>query len=184
MARNEATRRDVLRSLAALPVTALLLRPGVATAQASKIIVFNGVQPRPEGVSGLVFGWAAETPQGWIGRVVDAASATATRDFPGFAAGVTMIVPTGMANTINGHTDKDGVRYSGVCFSDVTGGSVMGSTVKVTGKLTHAENPVIFKLGDPISIEGNKDTGEFTFTIRGAGKDNVMKGYKGVILTS
>jgi len=117
-----------------------------------------------------------------FGRAVDAGVATAVRDFPGTAAGVTMVVPKGMANTINGHTDKDGVRASTVCFADITGGSVMGSTVKLTGKLTHAENGMIFKLGDPVSLEGSKDSNEFTYTIRGGGKDNVLKGFKGQIL--
>jgi len=183
METTEATRRTLLQSLAALPVTALLLRPRDAAAQAGKMILFNGVLANfAPGIDVHVFGWAAETPGGWIGRAVDAGVATAVRDFPGTAAGVTMVVPKGMANTINGHTDKDGVRASTVCFADITGGSVMGSTVKLTGKLTHAENGMIFKLGDPVSLEGSKDSNEFTYTIRGGGKDNVLKGFKGQIL--
>lgn len=183
MKKTQTTRREALRSLAALPVMAMFLRPGEAAAQASKIVLFNGVRTDfAPGVHVHVFGWAAETARGWIGRVVDAGVATAMRDYPGFAAGATMVVPKGMADTINGHMDKDGVRGSSVCFSDVTGASIMGSTVKLTGKLTHSENPMIFKHGDPISVEGSKDTGEFTFTIRGAGKDNVIQGFKGQIL--
>jgi len=182
---NEATRRDLLRSLAILPVTALLLQPGIAAGQApSRIVVFNGVQVNYlPGVDVHVFGWAAETSQGWIGRVLDGAVAIAMRDFPGFAAGTMMVVPKGMANTINGHMDKDGVRGSSICWADVIGGSVMGSTVKLTGKLTHSDNPMIYKVGDPTNLEGNKDTGEFTYTLHGAGRDVVLRP-KGQILTS
>jgi hypothetical protein len=86
-----------------------------------------------------------------------------------------------MANTTNGHTDKDGVRATGVCFERVTDGSIDGPMVKLTGVLTHAENPVIFKVGDPMTLEGNAETGEFTYTLRGGGKDNVFK-MKGTIL--
>lgn len=110
--------------------------------------------------------------------MVDSGVATAMRDFPGFAAGVTMVVPKGMANTVNGHMDKDGVRAASVCLSDITDVSVMASTVKVTAKLTHAENPMIFKLGDPVGIEGNKDAGEFTFTIRGGAKTTCSRASK------
>ncbi len=109
---NKATRRGLLRFFAALPVTAWLLRPDVAAAQASRMVVFNGVQANApaEGPAAHVWGWAAETPQGWIGRVVDAQVATARRDYPGFAAGVTMVTPKGTSNTINGTMDNDGIR--------------------------------------------------------------------------
>ena len=43
---------------------------------------------------------------------------------------------------------------------------------------------MIFKLGDPVSLDGNKDTGEFTFTLRGGGKDNVIDGLRGQILVA
>jgi len=64
-----------------------------------------------------------------------------------------------------------------VCFSDVTGAAVAGSFFKLTGVLTQSEAAgAIFNLGDPISVEGNADAGEFTFTIRaaGAGRDAVF----------
>ena len=72
----------------------------------------------------------------------------AKRDFADTAAGTTRIVPKGVANTINGYTDKDGVRATGVWFEEITDGSFEGAIVKLKGKLTHAENSVIFKLGD------------------------------------
>ncbi len=97
MDRNEAARRGFLRTLAALPVTAALLRPDVAAAQASRMIVFRGVQANApaEGPATHVFGWAAETSQGWSGLVTDWNVATARQDFPGFAAGAMMVVPQG-----------------------------------------------------------------------------------------
>lgn len=184
MSGNKATRRNVIRSLAALPAMALLARPGKALAQASKIVVFNGVAPTPTpGVNLHYFGWAAETPQGWIGRITDGPVSVAMRDFTRFAAGMTAVVPKGMANTINGHMDKDGVPAAGVCFADITGGSVTSSTINLTGKLTETEQPVLNRPGDPVSLYGNKDTGELTYTIRGGGRDIVYKG-KGMFLTS
>lgn len=184
MKKHQPTRREVLRSLAVLPATALLLRPGGAVAQASKIVVFNGVAPTPTpGVDLHYFGWAAETPQGWIGRITDGPVSVAMRDFARFAAGMTAVVPKGMANTINGHMDKDGVPAAGVCFADITGGSVMGSTIKFTGKLTDTEHPVLNRPGDPVSMDGNKDKGDLTYTIRGGGRDIIYKG-KGLILMS
>ncbi|MFQ5932470.1 MAG: hypothetical protein ACE5MM_08690 [Nitrospiraceae bacterium] len=181
---NEATRRDLLKSLATLPVAALLLPSGSAAAQARKIVVFKGVQAnRRPGMDAHVFGWAAETPQGWTGWVVDGAVSTAMRDFPGAATGTMRVVPKGTPNTINGIMNKDGIRGSTVCFEEVTSGSVMGSIVKLRGELRYAENPMIFKRGDPMTVEGNLETGEFTYTLRGGGKDNVFK-MKGQILTS
>ncbi len=184
MKKHEPTRREVLCSLAALPAMALLLRPGAAVAQASKIVVFNGVAPTPTpGVNLHYFGWAAENPQGWTGRITDGPVSVAMRDFARFAAGMTAVVPKGMANTINGHMDKDGVPAAGVCFADITGGSVTSSTINFTGKLTDTEHPVLNRPGDPVSIYGNKDSGELTYTIRGGGKDIVYKG-KGMFLSS
>lgn len=183
MSPKDATRRALLWSLGALPAAALLLRPGAAAGQARNQVLFGGVRVNfAPGIDVHVFGWATQTPQGWTGHISDGAVATAMRDFPGTAAGVTMVVPKGMANTINGHMDKDGVRGASVCWPEVTGVTLTGSSIKITGKLTHAENPMIFKLGDPVSLDGNKDTGEFTFTIRGGGKDNVIDGFKGKIL--
>ncbi len=184
MSGNDATRRNILLALAALPAGAMLLRPNAAAAQATKLIVFNGVTTiEGPGIDVVVFGWAAQTADGWTGYTVDAPVSEAKRDFAGTAAGITRIVPKGMANTINGFTDKDGVRASGVCFEEITDGSVEGAVVKLKGKLTHAENPVIFKPGDPMTLEGNADTGEFTYMLHGAGKDNVFK-MKGIILVS
>ena len=180
----DTTRRNMLVALAALPAGAMLLRPNAAAAAASKFIVFNGVKTfEGPGIDVRVFGWAAQTAEGWTGFTVDAPVSVAKRDFAGTAAGTTQITPKGMANTINGHTDKDGVRATGVCFQEITDGSVEGSIVKLKGKLTHAENPIIFKLGDPMTLEGNADTGEFTYSLRGGGKDNVFK-MKGMILVS
>lgn len=180
---NTATRRKALQALAAVPMASLLLRPSVvAAAQATKVVAFYGTTAI-NGITVHAFGWAAQTPEGWVGQVVDAASSVAMRDFAGTATGITEIVPKGMANTINGHTDKDGVRASSVCFEEVTNGSVEGSKVRLEGKLTHAENPVIFKIGDPMTMEGDADTGELTYTLRGGGKDNVFK-MKGAIFVS
>ena len=181
---NDATRRSMLLALAALPAGAMLLRPNAAAAQANKFIVFNGMTTfEGPGIDVLVFGWAAQTAEGWIGYTVDGGASVAKRDFVGTAAGTTRIVPKGMANTINGYTDKDGVRATSVRFEGITDGSVEGPIVKLKGKLIYAENPVIFKLGDPMTLEGNADTGEFTYTLRGGGKDNVLE-MKGIILVS
>ncbi len=35
-----------------------------------------------------------------------------------------------------------------------------------------AENPLIFKHGDAMRMEGDASTGEFKYTLRGGGKDN------------
>lgn len=184
MNRTQAMRRTLLQSLAALPAAALTVRPAFAATEASRVVVFNGVaEAAAPGVDVHVFGWAAETPQGWIGRTIDAGVGEAATDLPGAAAGMTAAVPKGTPNTINGHVTKDGVRGTSVCFEDVTEGSIEGSSVKLQGKLTHAENPVIFKMGDPMSLEGDAETGEFTYTLRGGGKDNVFK-MKGVIIIS
>jgi hypothetical protein len=149
----------------------LLLRPEVVAAQPTKIILFNGTQKNygPETDVGI-FGWAAQTSQGWIGRLIDLAITPARRDFTMFAGWVgptaTFVVPKGM-RAINGGTSPDGVRAGSVCAADITDASITGSTVKLTGKLTEAENPVLFKEGNAISLEGNKDTGEMTYLIEG-----------------
>ncbi len=181
---EDATRRNMLRALALLPAGGLLLRPSGSAAAANKIIVFD-IATRFEGpgIDLRVFGWAAQTPDGWTGQTVDAGISIATRDFAGTAAGTTRIVPKGMSNTINGWTDKDGVRASSVCFEEVTDGSVEGPIVKLKGKITSAENPIIFRIGDPMTFEGNADTGEATYMLHGGGKDNVFK-MKGMILVS
>ncbi len=184
MKNREALRRDLLRSFVALPVMALLSRPGLAAAQTSKVVVFQGVQKNIHHMRGAdfhLFGWAAETPQGWIGRVVDATVAAAMSDFPGFAAETVMVVPKGTPNTINGHMSKDGVRGSSVCFAEITGGTVTGSVVKLVGKLSVADNPVIHKSGDPVSLEANRETGEINYVIRAAGQDRPHRA-KGHIL--
>ncbi len=103
------------------------------------------------------------------------------RDMVGTATGMTAVVPKGMSGTINGHMNKDGVRGTSVCFEEVTGASVSGSKVVIEGKLIAAENPMIFKHGDAMRMEGDASTGEFKYTLRGGGKDNSFD-MKGVIL--
>jgi hypothetical protein len=105
------------------------------------------------------------------------------RDMVGTATGMTAVVPKGMSGTINGHMNKDGVRGTSVCFEEVTGASVSGSKVVIEGKLIAAENPMIFKHGDAMRMEGDASTGEFKYTLRGGGKDNIFD-MKGVILIS
>ncbi len=34
---------------------------------------------------------------------------------------------------------------------------------------------MIFRIGDPMTMEGNVNAGEFTYTLRGGGKDNKFK---------
>lgn len=178
------TRREMLLAAAAFPAGAALLSPSAAVAGAHRLVVFNGVYTfEGPGIDVLVFGWAMQTADGWTGNVVDAPASVSKRDFVGTATGITRVVPKGMANTINGHTDKDGVRATGVCFEEITDGSIDGPIIKLKGRLTHAENPVIFKQGDAMTFEGNADTGEFTYTLRGGGKDNVFK-MKGTIILS
>lgn len=176
-------RRQLLRALAVLPVSAFLLRPGGASAQAGRIVVFTGVEPPRGPIYDHVFGWAAETPEGWVGRVMTAHVGVATRDLPGFAEGTTRVVPRGTANTVNGYTGGDGVRASTVCLASITKGHFAGSAVKLEGELTHTENPLIFQQGAPIRIEGSVGSGEFTFTIRAAGRDREVR-CTGLILTS
>ena len=178
------TRREMLLAVAALPAGAALLSPSAAVAGGHRLIVFNGgLTFEGPGIDLIVFGWAMQTADGWTGNVVDAPASLAKRDFVGTATGVTRVVPKGMANTINGHTDKDGVRSTGVCFEKITDGSIDGPMVSLKGELTHAENAVIFKMGDPMTFEGNADTGEFKYSLRGGGKDNVFT-LQGTILLS
>ncbi len=182
MNKDGTNRRLLLQSLAVLPAAALVLRPDTARAAASKVIVFKGgVFVAGGKIEVQTFGWAAETEDGWTGYVVDAGIANAMRDMVGTATGVTAVVPKGMSGTINGHMDKDGVRGASVCFEEVTGATISGTKVTIEGKLVAAENPVIFKPGDPMRMEGDASTGEYVYTLRGGGKDNVFK-IKGVIL--
>jgi hypothetical protein len=175
-------RRRLLQSLAALPAAALVLRPQLAVAAATKIITFNGNSFVAGGkVEVRTFGWAAETADGWTGIAVDAGIANAMRDMVGTATGMTAVVPKGMSGTINGHMNKDGVRGTSVCFEEVTGANISGTKVVIEGKLIAAENPMIFKHGDPMRVEGDASTGEYTYTLRGGGKDNKFD-MKGVIL--
>lgn len=184
MGKHATNRRRLLQSLAVLPATAMTLAPGKAFAAASKIIVFNGTTLIAGGkIEVRAFGWAAETADGWTGIVVDSGTADAVRDMAGFAAGVTAIVPKGMSGTINGFTDKDGVRATTVCFEEVTAASISGTKVSIEGRLFAAENPVIFKHGDPMTVEGDASTGKFVYTLRGGGKDNKFD-MTGVILIS
>ena len=182
MLENVPSRRLLLRSFAALPAAALVIRPQTAFAAATKIITFNGSTLVAGGkVEVRAFGWAAETDAGWTGIVVDAGTANAMRDMVGTAAGMTAVVPKGMSGTINGHMNTDGVRGTSVCFEEVTGASISGSKITIDGKLIAAENPIIFKHGDPMKVEGDASTGEFRYTLHGGGKDNVFD-MKGVIL--
>ncbi len=93
------------------------------------------------------------------------------------------VVPKGAPRTINGFTNKEGVRGSTVCFEEVTGASVMGSAIEIKGELRYAENPVIFKPGDPMTLKGSTNSSEFTYILRGGGKDNTFQ-MKGQILLS
>ena len=175
-------RRRLLQSLVALPAAALALGPQMAVAATNRMIVFNGSILVAGGkIEIQTFGWAAETKDGWTGIVVDAGIANAMRDMVGTAAGMTAVVPKGMSGTINGHMNKDGVRGTSVCFEEVTGATISGSKFTIDGKLVAAENPVIFKPGDPMRVEGDASTGEYVYSLRGGGKDNVFK-MKGVVL--
>ncbi len=103
------------------------------------------------------------------------------RDMVGTAAGMTAVVPKGMSDTINGFTNKDGVRGTSVCFEEVTGASISGSKFTIEGKLVAAENSIIFKPGDPMRVEGDASTGQYKYMLRGGGKDNLFD-MKGVVL--
>ncbi len=177
-------RRRVLQSLAALPAAALVMGPQTAMAAAGKIITFNGgIMVAGGKIEVVAFGWAAKTADGWTGIVVDAGIANAMRDMVGAAAGMTAVVPKGMSGTINGHMNKDGVRGTSVCFEEVTSASISGTKVVIEGKLTAAENPMIFKHGDAMRMEGDASTGAFKYSLRGGGKDNSFD-MKGVVLIS
>ena len=177
-------RRQLLQSLAALPAAALVMAPQTAMAAATKIITFNGSILAAGGkVEVRAFGWAAETADGWTGIAVDAGIADAMRDMVGTATGMTAVVPKGMSGTINGHMNTDGVRGTRVCFEEVTSASISGSKVVIEGKLVAAENPMIFKHGDAMRVEGDASTGEFKYMLHGGGKDNFFD-MKGVVLIS
>ncbi len=179
---ESTNRRRLLQSLAVLPAAALVMGPQTAMAAARKIITFDGNIVVAGGkIEIRVFGWAAKTADGWTGIVVDAGIANAMRDMVGTATGMTAVVPKGMSGTINGHMNKDGVRGTSVCFEEVTSASISGSKVVIEGKLVAAENPMIFKHGDLMRLEGDARTGEFKYTLRGGGKDNSFD-MKGVIL--
>ena len=184
MNKDITSRRLLLQSLAVLPVTALALGPGTTLAATRRMIAFQGSVFVAGGkIEIRTFGWAAETDKGWTGSVVDAGISNAMRDMAGTATGMTAVVPKGMSGTINGHMDKDGVRGSSVCFEEVTGASISGSKFTIEGKLVAAENPVIFKPGDAMRVEGDASTGEYVYTLHGGGKDNVFN-MKGVIVIS
>ncbi len=160
------------------------LAPQTAMAATGKIITFNGSTMVAGGkIEIRAFGWAAETADGWTGMAVDAGIADAMRDMVGTAAGMTAVVPKGMSGTMNGHMNKDGVRGTSVCFEEVTGASISGSKVVIEGKLIAAENPMIFKHGDLMRVEGDASTGEFKNSLRGGGNDNSFD-MKGVVLIS
>ena len=182
MSTDATNRRLLLQSLAMLPAAALLVRPGTAQAATKRVIVFRGnVFVAGGKIEIQTFGWAAETDDGWTGSVVDAGIADAMRDMVGAAAGATAVVPKGMSGTINGHMTKDGVRGTSVCFEEVTGATISGTKFTIDGKLVAAENPIIFKPGDPMRVEGDASTGEYVYSLRGGGKDNVFN-MKGVVL--
>ena len=184
MTKDVTNRRQLLKSLAVLPAAALVLQPGVALAATKRMIVFKGgVFVAGGKIEIQTFGWAAETEDGWTGSVVDAGVANAMRDMVGAAAGMTAVVPKGMSGTINGHMTKDGVRGTSVCFEEVTGASISGTKFTIEGVLVAAENPVIFKPGDAMRVEGDASTGEYTYMLHGGGKDNTFD-MKGVVLIS
>ena len=181
---GKTNRRQLLQSLATLPAAALVMAPQTAMAAATKIITFNGSIFVAGGkVEVRAFGWAAETADGWTGIAVDAGIADAMRDMVGTATGMTAVVPKGMSGTINGHMNTDGVRGTSVCFEEVTSASISGSKVVIEGKLVAAENPMIFKHGDAMRVEGDASTGEFKYMLHGGGKDNFFD-MKGVVLIS
>ncbi len=181
---GKTNRRQLLQSLATLPAAALVMAPQTAMAAATKIITFNGSIFVAGGkVEVRAFGWAAETADGWTGIAVDAGIADAMRDMVGTATGMTAVVPKGMSGTINGHMNTDGVRGTSVCVEEVTSASISGSKVVIEGKLVAAENPMIFKHGDAMRVEGDASTGEFKYMLHGGGKDNFFD-MKGVVLIS
>ena len=184
MNKDVTSRRLLLQSLAVLPVTALALGSSKTLAATGKMIAFQGSAFVADGkIEVRTFGWAAETDNGWTGSVVDAGIADAMRDMVGAAAGMTAVAPKGMSGTINGHMTKDGVRGTSVCFEEVIGASISGSKFTIEGKLVAAENPIIFKPGDPMTVEGDASTGEYIYTLHGGGKDNVFN-MKGLVIIS
>ncbi len=77
----DATRRNALLALAAIPAGAMLLGPAMAAQKASQLVVFNGKTTfAGPGIDVVVFGWAAQTADGWIGQTVDAATSVAKRE--------------------------------------------------------------------------------------------------------
>ena len=184
MTPQPATRRTLVRSLAALPVAAALFPPRLAMAQTRQIILFDGIQTGlPPGAAGTnVMGWAAETPDGWVGRIVDSDVGPAQADFPGFAAGATAVVPKGTPDTLNANVSSNGIRHTDTCLSDVRDATIQGSFFRIEAALRQAQNNLIFVPGDPVVIEGNADAGEFTFTIRAAGRDRGPLNLAGTVM--
>ncbi len=66
MFEDDATRRNVLRALAAVPAAALLLRPEVAMAKADTVYFVQGGN-KEQNI--LLLGWAAEITEGCTGMV-------------------------------------------------------------------------------------------------------------------
>lgn len=97
---HKATRRALVRSLAAVPVVAGLLSPGLAMAQATRMVVFRGFKPNA-GTRGddWVMGWAIKTPDGWTGMESDWTTGIIPRDFTGSFGGRTWTTPAGTPNT-------------------------------------------------------------------------------------
>lgn len=184
MSPQRATRRTLVRSLAALPVAAALFPPRVAIAQTRQIILFEGVQTGlpPEATGTIVAGWAAETPDGWIGRIVDSSVGSAQADFPGFAAGTTAVVPQGTPDTLNSRVSPNGIRVTDTCFSDVHDATIQESFFRIEAALRQTQNNLLFVPGDPVVIEGNADAGEFTFTVRAAGQDRGPTNLAGTVM--
>src|SRR5437016_1059875 len=103
MARKTFTRRALVPSLAALPLVATLFPPLQAVAQVTRAILFKGSsRGAVPGRENWVFGWVAETPEGWTGMGSDWSIAIAEQDLPGSAAfaGV-VVVPKGTPSTVN-----------------------------------------------------------------------------------
>ena len=108
--------------------------------------------------------------------------AVAEQDLPGSASfAPRVVVPKGTPNTINGAV-IEGARLAVTCYWDISEVTLLAPYFKLTGILRMMDNARIFVPGDPVSVEGNADAGEFTWTIRGAGQDRGPTNYTGQIL--
>lgn len=74
------------------------------------------------------------------------------------------------AQHVNGYVNPEGTRGAVTCYWDITDVTIEGCYVKLVGALKLVDNPAVFVTGDPVSVEGDVDAGEFTWTIRAAGQ--------------